>query len=252
MKAKKLNELYGTLSETVNGLVKLGYNHDFNIKDKCIVCHRTNITLSPDDFKIDHVYRFEGDSDPEYQSILYAISSSKFDLKGTLVNGYGTSSDEATTKLIEKLNTHNDQHKMENKSNEAAPQRPDGERLLNAPLVEMNLEEVIKQIKSEPTWADSDRNSVTLFKSETMRIVLIGLHENAELKPHKANGVINVQVLQGKIEFTAGQQNTHLERGQMVALQDNITHSVRALTESFFLLTLAMNKIQPTNKKGSS
>ena len=241
MKNKDLNENFGTLSETINELVKLGYTHDFNIKDECIVCHRTNITLSPDDFQIDHVYRFEGDSDPEYQSILYAISSTKFDVKGTLVNGYGTSSDEATTKLIEKLNTHNEQNNMEDKWNDATPQRPDGERILNAPLVEMDLEEVIKQIKSETTWADSDRNSVTLFKSDSMRIVLIGLHENAKLKPHKANGVISVQVLEGKIEFTAEQQNTQIEKRQMIALQENITHSVRALTESFFLLTLAMN-----------
>lgn len=241
MKNENLNEEFGTLSESINGLVKLGYTHDFNIKNECIVCNRTNITLSPDDFQIDHVYRFEGDSDPEYQSILYAISSSKFDLKGTLVNGYGTSSDEATTKLIEKLNTHNNQNKMENKSNDATPQRPDGERILNAPLVQMNLEEFIKQIKSETTWADSDRNSVTLFKSETMRIVLIGLHENAELKPHKANGVISVQVIEGKIEFTAEEQITHLEQRQMIALQENIIHSVKALTESFFILTLVMN-----------
>jgi len=241
MKNENLNEDFDTLSETINGLVKLGYTHDFNIKNECIVCNRTNITLSPDDFQIDHVYRFEGDSDPEYQSILYAISSSKFDLKGTLVNGYGTSSDEATTKLIEKLNTHNNQNKMENKSNDATPQRPDGERILNAPLVQMNLEEFIKQIKSETTWADSDRNSVTLFKSETMRIMLIGLHENAELKPHKANGVISVQVIEGKIEFTAEEQITHLEQRQMIALQENIIHSVKALTESFFILTLVMN-----------
>lgn len=241
MKNENLNEDFGTLSVTINGLVKLGYTHDFNIKNECIVCNRTNITLSPDDFQIDHVYRFEGDSDPEYQSILYAISSSKFDLKGTLVNGYGTSSDEATTKLIEKLNTHNNQNKMENKSNDATPQRPDGERILNAPLVQMNLEEFIKQIKSETTWADSDRNSVTLFKSETMRIMLIGLHENAELKPHKANGVISVQVIEGKIEFTAEEQITHLEQRQMIALQENIIHSVKALTESFFILTLVMN-----------
>lgn len=241
MKKKNLNQNFGTLSETINGLIKLGYTHDFNIKDECIVCHRTNIALSPDDFQIDHVYRFEGDSDPEYQSILYAISSTKFNLKGTLVNGYGISSDEASSKLVEKLKTRNEQNTMENKSNDATPQRPDGERILNAPLVEMNLNAFIRQIKIETTWADSDRNSVTLFKSDTMRIVLIGLHENAELKPHKANGVISVQVLQGKIEFIAGQQNTHLEKGQMIALQENITHSVRALTESFFLLTLAMN-----------
>jgi quercetin dioxygenase-like cupin family protein len=241
MKENYLNEYFGTLSETINGLVTLGYTHDFNIKDECIVCNKTNITLSPDDFQIDHIYRFEGDSDPEYQSILYAISSKHFNVKGTLVNGYGTSSDEATTKLIEKLNTHNEQSKMGKKSNDATPQDPEGERILNAPIVKMNLNDAITQIKSETTWADSDRNSVTLFRSETMRIMLIGLHENAELKPHKANGIISVQVIQGKIEFTAEQQNTHLEKGQMIALQEKIVHSVKALTESFFLLTLAMN-----------
>ncbi|MER3472143.1 MAG: hypothetical protein C4330_12700 [Chitinophagaceae bacterium] len=130
---------------------------------------------------------------------------------------------------------------MEHKSNDATLKRSKGERILNAPLVEMNLNETINQIKSERTWTESDRNSVTLFKSETMRIVLIGLHENAELKPHKANGVISVQVVQGKIEFTAEQQKTYLEKGQMLALHENIVHSVKALTESFFLLTLTMN-----------
>lgn len=131
---------------------------------------------------------------------------------------------------------------MENKSNDATPQRPDGERMLNAPLVEMNLNEFIQQIKNESTWAESDRNSLTIFKSETMRIVLIGLHENAALKPHKANGMISVQVLEGIVEFATEQQNAHLEKGQMIALQENITHSVKALKDSFFLLTLAMNK----------
>lgn len=130
---------------------------------------------------------------------------------------------------------------MENKSNDATPQRPEGDRILNAPLVEMNLNDAIKQIKSETTWQNSDRNSVTLFKSETMRIVLIGLHENAEMKPHKANGVISVQVLEGKIEFTSEDQSPQLEKGQMIALHDNLMHSVKALKESFFLLTLAMN-----------
>ena len=238
---KNLNESFGTLSETINELVKLGYTYDFNIKEECLVCHRANITLSPDDFQIDQVYRFEGDSDPEYQSILYAISSTKFDVKGTLVNGYGISSDETTNQLIEKLNIHHKQNSVENKSNDATPQRPEGGRILNASLVEMNLNEVIKQIKAETTWTDSDRNSVTLFKSETMRILLIGLHENAELKPHKANGMLSVQVWEGKIKFTAEQQSHSLEKGQIIALQENIIHSVKAITESFILLTLAMN-----------
>ncbi len=103
---KNLNENFGTMSETINGLAKLGYTHDFNIKDECIVCHQTNTSLSPNDFQIDKVYRFEGASDPDYQSILYAISSSEHNIKGILVNGYGIYSDEATSKLIEKLETN--------------------------------------------------------------------------------------------------------------------------------------------------
>jgi quercetin dioxygenase-like cupin family protein len=75
-----------------------------------------------------------------------------------------------------------------------------------------------------------------------MRIVLMGLHENAELKSHKANGVISVQVLEGKIKFTTGEQSPELGKGQMVALQENIVHGVTALSDSFFLLTIAMNR----------
>ncbi|RRN76517.1 cupin domain-containing protein [Pseudoxanthomonas sp. SGD-10] len=241
MERKEFNDSFGTLSETINGLIKLGYTHDFNIKEECLVCNKANIILPPEDFQIDQVFRFEGDSDPEYQSILYAISSPKFGIKGTLVNGYGISSEEATTKLLEKLRIHHlPHHVMENKSNEATPQRPEGDRILKAPMVEIDLNKSIQQIKSETTWTNSDRNSVTLFKSDTMRIVLIGLHKDAELKPHKANGVISVQVLEGRLEFTA-HQSTRLEKGQMITLLDNITHSVKAVTESFFLLTLAMS-----------
>jgi len=237
-----MNESFGTLSETVNGLIKLGYTLDFNVHEECIVCHQTNISLPPEDFQIDKVYRFEGVSNPDDESIVYAISSAKFGIKGTLVNGYGVSADDATSKLVEKLQTNNSKVIMENKSNDSTPQRPDGERILNADLVQMDLNQFISQIKGESTWAESDRNSMTIFKSDSMRIVLLGLHQNAELKTHQANGIISVQVLEGKINFTTEQKTVSLEKGQMIALQENIPHSVVALAETFFLLTLAMAK----------
>ncbi len=118
MENKELKESYGTLSETINALVGLGYTHDFNIQDECIVCHKTNITLSPEDFQIDKVYRFEGPSDPDYSAVLYAISSTKSDVKGTLVNGYGIYSEDTASKLIEKLRTHPGHDDIGNKSDE--------------------------------------------------------------------------------------------------------------------------------------
>ncbi len=76
-----MNENLGTLSEAINGLIMFGYTHDLIIKDECIVCHQTNITLSPEGFQIDKVYRFEGASDPYYHSILYAIFSIEYEVK---------------------------------------------------------------------------------------------------------------------------------------------------------------------------
>jgi len=104
-----MKESYGTLSQTINGLKEDGYTLDFNIHEECLVCHHTRTSLSPDEFEIDKVYRFEGMSDPDDQAILYAISSPKFEVKGVLVNGYGISADDTTDEMIEKLKTHHEQ-----------------------------------------------------------------------------------------------------------------------------------------------
>lgn len=131
---------------------------------------------------------------------------------------------------------------MKNKSAEATALRPEGERMLNARLVEIDLNKFITQLKEESTWADSDHNSITVFKSGTSTIVLIGMQKNAELKEHTAIGNISVQVLDGEINFLAEQQTRSLGKGQMINLEANIPHSVTALKESFFLLTLEINK----------
>lgn len=58
--------------------------------------------VTPDDFEVVQVHRFEGMTDPEDQSVLYAITS-KNGVKGTLVNGYGIYSDPISDKLMAKL-----------------------------------------------------------------------------------------------------------------------------------------------------
>jgi quercetin dioxygenase-like cupin family protein len=49
--------------------------------------------------------------------------------------------------------------------------------------------------------------------------------------------------LKGILNFTTEQQVTELEKGQMLTLKKLIPHSVLALKESFFLLTIAMVEI---------
>lgn len=127
---------------------------------------------------------------------------------------------------------------MDTKSNDSTELRPEGERVLDAPLVMMNLTEFIKQVKSEDTWKNSDRNSITIYKTNGLRIVLLALHEGAELKRHKAEGSISVQVLDGEIKFNTDDESVQLIQGNMIALHKGLHHSVQAIKESVFLLTL--------------
>ena len=123
--------------------------------------------------------------------------------------------------------------------NSATPQRPEGDRLLDAPMVTMDLVALRQQLKREQAWHTSDRNATTLVKTAGLRVVLMALHAGAELKPHTAPGVLSVQVLEGHLTFRTGQQAAELAKGEMLMLHAGIPHSVTAREDSVFLLTIA-------------
>ena len=98
------NKSYDTLTEAIIGLRKDGYSEDFNLKQNCIECRNGMYKIFQDEFHIDSFYRFDGQTDPADENILYAISSDKYNLKGVLVNGYGVSSEPVTDDMLTKLN----------------------------------------------------------------------------------------------------------------------------------------------------
>lgn len=96
---------YSTLTEAINDLKKRGYERDFNLKENCIECSASGTRLSPDEFEITETYRFEGESDPGDESVLYAIAS-KDGMNGILVNAFGPYADTMSDALIAKLRFH--------------------------------------------------------------------------------------------------------------------------------------------------
>jgi quercetin dioxygenase-like cupin family protein len=128
---------------------------------------------------------------------------------------------------------------MGNRYNEATALRPEGDRVIDAPMVAIDLSEAMKQVKKEASWENNDRNAITVFKSNGMCIVLIALHKGAVMNTHTAQGMISVQVLEGKMTFAADKQSPELIKGQMLVLHEGIPHSVTAIEETIFLLTLS-------------
>ncbi|MGV3557899.1 phosphoribosylpyrophosphate synthetase [Larkinella arboricola] len=95
-------QTYDTLVEALDDLNKKGYTHDFNLANDCLICHKPLLQLRPEQFHIVDVFRFEGMSNPDDNSILYAIESTDGQ-KGTLVSAYGVYADEVSNEMMAKL-----------------------------------------------------------------------------------------------------------------------------------------------------
>ena len=93
---------YDSLSEAIDDLKHRGYTEDFNLKPYCLACPRLNLELRPEQFTVDETYRFEGQSNPDDSSVIYAVSS-KPDLKGILVDAYGVYAESLTPEMAQKL-----------------------------------------------------------------------------------------------------------------------------------------------------
>jgi hypothetical protein len=94
--------VYDTVSEAVNSLKKRGYTIDFNIEHDRIVCNKTPLVLKPHEFEITEVYRFEGNTDPADEAVVFAVESKQGE-KGILVSAYGHDADPVSDEMMEKL-----------------------------------------------------------------------------------------------------------------------------------------------------
>lgn len=99
---------YDTVTEAMADLKRLGYNIDFSIREDkdYLIGHSTATVLSPDDFEIDGFFRFEGNSDPGDQMIVYAISSKNNELKGIVVSAYGMYANNTSSAIVKRLDAH--------------------------------------------------------------------------------------------------------------------------------------------------
>ncbi len=79
---------YESLVDALDDLRKRGYEADFELQLNCLYCSDLDVRLYEEEFHIDEVYRFKGDSNPGNNAVVYALTSPT-GVKGTIVNGPG-------------------------------------------------------------------------------------------------------------------------------------------------------------------
>jgi hypothetical protein len=95
-----------SLSSVIHQLDIIGYSENLSAKIDHFECRSGQFKLYPKDVVIDNVFRFENTSDPDDQSILYAISAPSMGLRGIYVESYGIHQDELCNDMIERLKNH--------------------------------------------------------------------------------------------------------------------------------------------------
>ncbi|MDB5232519.1 MAG: hypothetical protein JWN76_3324 [Chitinophagaceae bacterium] len=126
---------------------------------------------------------------------------------------------------------------IQEKSNEATQNRPEGDRTMDAGLVKIDIPDFIRKIKDEDAWMKNDRNAMTVFKTTDATIVIIALRKDAELKPHADRGIVTLQVIDGAVDFCSDGDKIELKPGGMAVAHKEITHWAIAKEDSVVLMT---------------
>lgn len=86
---------YDSVSKALEELKEMGFTYDFNL-------HEEDIKKNPNQYKIEHVYRYEGNTDPGDEAVVYGIRSLR-GKKGVFVAGFSANSDNDAALVLNKL-----------------------------------------------------------------------------------------------------------------------------------------------------
>lgn len=91
-----------SVSERLNKLYKSGYICNFTIKNGHLF-YEDKKMIDNKDIHLDDTFRIEDDSDPDSQTVIYALSTKVHKLKGLIIDSFGLYADPEKIKFVQSL-----------------------------------------------------------------------------------------------------------------------------------------------------
>ena len=82
-----------SLTTCLNRMISDGYTEDFKVTDEGLESLHEHRNYKPEQIEVVNFFRFEGESDPDDNAILYVIETND-GIKGTLIDAYGVYNDQ--------------------------------------------------------------------------------------------------------------------------------------------------------------
>jgi quercetin dioxygenase-like cupin family protein len=123
--------------------------------------------------------------------------------------------------------------------------RPHPEVRFHPPQIQFDIERVAAKLLAEPLPANRLHRQETLYRHGSLTLALFLFEQGASLPQHTADGVVTVQVLQGRLKMSAEGKDHDLPAGSVLVLAPGVRHDVQAVEASRMLLTVCLDRNDP-------
>lgn len=93
-----------SLAVCLSKVVKEGYTEGFKVTEQGLEAPNNHHQYSPEQVNVINFFRFEGESDPDDNAILYVIETND-GTKGTLIDAYGIYNDPKVARFMHDVET---------------------------------------------------------------------------------------------------------------------------------------------------
>ncbi|GGK34942.1 cupin [Yeosuana aromativorans] len=99
----------------------------------------------------------------------------------------------------------------------------------------MNTISILENI----TYQDNKPSVTVLLKTKTSKEVRIVMKKGQSMKEHKAPFPIILELFDGEVDFGVNGEKQVLKKGDLIALDENIPHDLRCLSDCIVRLSIS-------------
>ena len=116
--------------------------------------------------------------------------------------------------------------------------RPHPEDRLASPVQVVDLAAAAAELRAEPHAPVAGHRQIAVVRHGPVTIIQFVFDEGGLLKQHRADGVVTIHVLGGRLKVIVDDEAREVGRDEIMALAPGVLHSVLALAPSDMLLTV--------------
>jgi quercetin dioxygenase-like cupin family protein len=116
--------------------------------------------------------------------------------------------------------------------------RPHPEDRLAAPVQVVDLAAAAAELRAEPHAAVAGHRQIAVVRHGPVTIIQFVFDEGGLLTQHRADGVVTIHVLEGRLKVIVEDDAREIGRDELMALAPGVLHSVVALRPTDMLLTV--------------